>query len=287
MFVAFSLVGFFVFNQKNNSADFAIAEMRNDQKDFVYAQKALSEIRLTAEAAYVEDVNSGTILLAKNSDQPMPLASLTKLMTALVAYKNIKNSNFPIVFSPRNSMVADVFTAKDALSALLVDSSNESATSLANLEGDNFVKEMNNMATVLGLKSMKFYNPTGLDISENQAGAYGSAKDVSDLIKHIVSYYPELVENTRDSNVTVNSVETGIAYNLQNTNLIIGDIPGVLASKTGYTDLAGGNLAVMFDIGVNHPIVAVVLGSTFEDRFKDMVKIASTTMNALAEMSQK
>ena len=68
----------------------------------------------------------------------------------------------------------------------------------------------------------------------------------------------------------------------QNTNEAEAEIAGLIMGKTGYTDLAGGNLAVVFDVGLAHPIVAVVLGSTPDDRFKDIRALVEATRDAVA-----
>jgi len=61
----------------------------------------------------------------------------------------------------------------------------------------------------------------------------------------------------------------------------LGAIPGIIMGKTGYTDLAGGNLAVVFDAGVGHPVVAVVMGSTQDGRFSDMKQLVSASIAAV------
>jgi D-alanyl-D-alanine carboxypeptidase len=68
-----------------------------------------------------------------------------------------------------------------------------------------------------------------------------------------------------------------------NTNVSINQISGLLASKTGFTNLAGGNLAVVFDAGFMHPVVIVVLGSTVDGRFSDVVNLEKITLQKLSE----
>ena len=67
--------------------------------------------------------------------------------------------------------------------------------------------------------------------------------------------------------VTIRST-TGTVHTLANTNPDTTQIPGLLMSKTGYTDLAGGNLVIIFDAGIDHPVAIVVLGSTRDDRHR-------------------
>ena len=69
----------------------------------------------------------------------------------------------------------------------------------------------------------------------------------------------------------------GFTHNVENTNTSAAAIPGLIGSKTGFTDLAGGNLAVVFDVGLSRPVIAVVLGSTKETRFTDIEQLVNAT----------
>ena len=77
--------------------------------------------------------------------------------------------------------------------------------------------------------------------------------------------------------------ENGNKASAFNTNEALGAIPGLIMGKTGYTDLAGGNLAVVFDVGLSHPVIAVVLGSTIDGRFTDMKQIVPAARKAVAQ----
>jgi D-alanyl-D-alanine carboxypeptidase len=71
--------------------------------------------------------------------------------------------------------------------------------------------------------------------------------------------------------------EQGIPHTFANTNQDVEHIPNLLLSKTGFTDLAGGNLVVVYDAGINHPVAIVVLGSTEEGRFTDVKTLLNAT----------
>jgi len=88
---------------------------------------------------------------------------------------------------------------------------------------------------------------------------------------------PGLMESTARSQVTESSYST--IHTGKNTDTIVDDIPGILASKTGYTNLAGGNLAIAFNVGINHPVVIVVLDSTYNGRFTDVERLAQATLS--------
>ena len=97
---------------------------------------------------------------------------------------------------------------------------------------------MNKEAESLRL-SNTFINETGLDVSKTTSGSYTSARDIALLIRTILEKAPNLLEQTRNANISVKS-NSGTNYNFSNTNKTVSSISGILASKTGLTDLAGG-----------------------------------------------
>jgi D-alanyl-D-alanine carboxypeptidase (penicillin-binding protein 5/6) len=135
---------------------------------------------------------------------------------------------------------------------------------------------MNAKANALGLKEMFFLNPTGLDTTSYLSGGYGSAHDMARLFSYALKQAPDVFEATASDHATFFS-EDGTAHYAENTNEIVDRIPWLLASKTGFTDLAGGNLVVAFDAGLSRPVVLVVLGSTQEGRFSDVEKLIKAT----------
>jgi serine-type D-Ala-D-Ala carboxypeptidase (penicillin-binding protein 5/6) len=140
---------------------------------------------------------------------------------------------------------------------------------------------MNLRASELGLTNTRFKNATGLDISPTEAGAYSSARDVALLMEYLIANYPQVTRLTTTDATRVYN-EDGAYHEVENTNEIVDDIEGLLASKTGYTELAGGNLVVAFEAGLNRPIVAVVLGSTFNDRFTDILTLTESARKTVA-----
>jgi D-alanyl-D-alanine carboxypeptidase len=147
------------------------------------------------------------------------------------------------------------------------------------LAGDNptdFVDRMNSQSQTLGL-DLSFVNPTGLD-EEQTPGGRGSALSVTKLFSYIIKNKPELLSKTNDRKVTETSLDN-LDHTVLNTNRIIDEIPGLVASKTGSTSLAGGNLAIVANIGLNRPVAIVVLGSTEDGRFTDTKKLVAATIN--------
>jgi len=260
-------------------------------------------VALKAQAAVVYDSTTGEILFEKNGNVQLPLASLTKIMTAYVASAALPKGATVEITKESLSTEGDSgfkrgeeWHLKDLLNAVLVESSNDGAAAVASVAGAfteststaqiNFLKEngmghfvelMNERARALGLGETYFLNPTGLDQSEAVSGGYGSARDVALLFDKAVRSFPDVFEATRYSFVTIESLENA-THKAKNTNTEIGSIPAVVASKTGFTDLAGGNLAVMFEAGPMRPVVVVVLGSTKEGRFEDTAALAEATL---------
>ncbi|MCW9054762.1 MAG: serine hydrolase [Candidatus Pacebacteria bacterium] len=260
-------------------------------------------INIEASAAYVYDFSNDEVLFAKNESAQLPLASLTKVMTALVASEKV-SADTAIVLSDKSIAVdgdsglkaGEVWNFKDLLDYTLVVSSNDGAHAIAGVAGSferstqanekdshaAFVELMNATAQELGLLQTYFINESGLDTNTEVSGGYGSAQDMATLLSFVVSERPHLLEATSFNTLQFAS-EDGFIYNATNTNAAIGVIPGIIASKTGYTELAGGNLMVAFDAGINRPIVAIVLGSSFDGRFSDMEQLVNATLTKIIQ----
>ncbi len=271
------------------------------------AYQPFADVRISAKAAIVKDLNTGNILYEKNTYEPLPLASLTKVVTALTATeilseynKDIVQINWEDLNEGTDSLVAgEHFTVQDLLDFTLISSSNDGASALASVAGgfiatnttnqtasQAFIARMNTVAQKIGMKDTHFFNETGLDESEinREPGAIGSARDVAALFDYVLDHEPALLEATRANAMTIQSKE-GYVHHLENTNEIVGRLPNILGSKTGFTNTAGGNLAVVIDPGLNQPIAIVVLGSSKDGRFKDVERLAAATLEQLAVTS--
>ncbi len=247
-----------------------------------------SELDLTAEAVFVYDVVREETLFSREPNTQLPLASITKLMTAMVAHELLQEDSSVIIDEAAirqdgfSSLLRDEqFARKPLTDLVLISSTNDGAYALATAAGSTlndeapanaFVRAMNARSEELGFTEMFFTNPSGLDISTTQSGGYGTAREVTMLMRHILTEYPELLTATAERSISVTS-EDGYSHDGTNTNYYLDEIPGLIGSKTGYTDLAGGNLVVAFNAGLNRPVIITVLGSTRHDRFTDVVKL--------------
>ncbi len=250
----------------------------------------LENIPLRATAAYVWDVRAQRALFTKNESAQLPLASITKLMTALLAYELIEQDVTTSVSvnairqeGSSGLSAGEQLDIQELTELALIASSNDAAYELAASVGEllgerdgvsQFVTGMNIRAAELGLETLEFKNMTGLDVSASQAGAIGSAQDISFLMEYILDNYPEILAPTQKESTRVYN-SAGQYHDAENTNEIVSKIPNLLGSKTGYTDLAGGNLTIAFDLGLNRPIIVTVLGSTREERFSDVLKLVA------------
>lgn len=258
----------------------------------------LENINIGAKSAYVYDVRTKRALYSKSPDSVLPLASITKLMTALIAHELVATDKTVIIPKAAVSQSGssglsegERFTTAALSKYAVLASSNDAAYALAGAVGvvidssknpnQTFVKAMNIRATELGLAHLHFLNATGLDISPTEAGAVGTAREVSFLMEYIVGNYPEILKPTTVDSARVYNTD-GAYHDAENTNPIINKIPNLLGSKTGYTDLAGGNLTIAFDAGFNRPIIVTVLGSTYDGRFVDVKKLVDAVTKALA-----
>jgi serine-type D-Ala-D-Ala carboxypeptidase (penicillin-binding protein 5/6) len=241
-------------------------------------------LNLNAKSAIVYDLTTRTSFFAYADERQLPLASLTKLMTALVTYESL-DENY-IVTIPYEAIAeagdsgfiaGETWRLKDLIDFTLMTSSNDGAAALALSLDSPSISVMNQRADELGLIQSYFGNPTGLDNGENSSGTYGSAKDVAELLSYIVINSPEILDATRYDELDISSISAGM-YHAKNTNKSISKIPALIGGKTGFTELAGGNLAFVFDAGPKRPVAVVVLGSTEDGRFEDAEKLVKATL---------
>ncbi len=248
-------------------------------------QVSLPQEALSAKAALLMELTSGKILYQKSAYEPLPLASLTKLMSAEVVLSQ-KPLDTPVTITAEDLKpegdwglrVGATLPLSDLIRLALVASSNDAIEAAASTLGPDPVGAMNATAKELGLTKTRFYNPTGLDSSPETAGAYGSAYDVARLASIFYKDHPELFELTTKADVSV--MQNGKDITSAATALPLLSIPGFVAAKTGYTDLAGGNLVAIFDLQPGRTVVAAVLGSTHEGRFADITTLINAARQA-------
>lgn len=249
---------------------------------------AFARVQIEASSAIVYDLATGETLYEKNADAQLPLASLTKLLTIYAALA-VLSPDTPITIPAIATTVEDahtfrtdqVFTLTDLARLTLTASLNDGSVAIAMATAERENRTQSEMlagaAASLGLSQTFAVNGSGLDASDTVSGGYGSARDLAKLSGALVAMAPDIAEATTESFAEASS-QGGTSFKVKNTDPIVESIPHLLLSKTGFTDLAGGNLTLVFDAGINHPIAVIVLDSSREARFTDATSLVSATL---------
>lgn len=256
---------------------------------------AFITIPLEAKAAIVYDLATNEVLFAKNAEAQLPLASLIKLLTIYAALAQL-SPNTPVTIpasaihldGPHAFSIGQTFSLADLARLTLTASLNDGAVAIieavATRENRRANETIAGAAATLGLAQTYAVNGSGLDMSATVSGGYGSARDLAILSGALVREAPTIARATTFEFAEAVSVE-GTVFKVKNTDPIVATIPRLLLSKTGYTDLAGGNLALVFDSGIQHPIAIVVLGSSQTSRFTDGMALVEATLAHFAGLS--
>jgi D-alanyl-D-alanine carboxypeptidase len=221
----------------------------------------------------------------------VPLASITKLLTVYAA-SNVLQPNSGVTMTPlalaQDGNAADVgfrdgetFNFEDIARLTLTASSNIGAEAIAeaadSAENTDTASLLSTAAQQAGLAQTQALNATGLDKSATVSGSYGSAHDVAVLAGELLEKDTQIAAATTQSWISITSLE-GTRHRFANTDIYFTQYPSLLLSKTGYTDLAGGNLVIVVDAGTNHPVAIVVLGSTKNGRITDVSQLMAATL---------
>ncbi len=245
------------------------------------------DITVSAKAAVVYDLTTGKMLYGKNEHSQLPLASITKLLSIYAAVDSLSPQTPVTITNKALSMDGDSglkegeqFTFASLARFSLVASSNDGTEAIAEASASrraiSGIELLAQAAVAAGLEQTYAINGTGLDENTETAGAYGSALDIARLAGKLLEKAPDIAHATIEPDISIRSL-SGSEIHADNTNPDVIKTPGLLLSKTGFTDLAGGNLVIVFDAGVNHPVAITVLGSTREERFTDTMKLLDAT----------
>ena len=207
----------------------------------------LGPVDSAAKWAYVQDFNTGAVLLDKLSDEPMPPSSMTKLMTMYLVYEQLKKGQIKltdtVTVSARaaamggSRMFLDVgkpVVVEDLIRGVIVQSGNDAATVLAELVGgtqERFVDMMNAKAKELGLAHSTFRNPTGWPDPEQ----FMSCRDIATLARDIIIGFPEYYKYESERSFKYNNIEQENRHPMVQA----GTADGL---KTGHTDAGGFGL---------------------------------------------
>lgn len=259
------------------------------------APDAFAQVPVEARAAIVYDLATGAALYEKNADAQLPLASLTKLLTVYAALSSLSENaritvskQATLLEGPRAFSEGQTFTLADIARLTLTASLNDGAAAIAEAaasrQGISEDALLASAASSLGLSQTYAVNGSGLDVNAVISGGYGSARDLARLAGALVELAPAVAAATAEP-VAYAFSEGGTPFAVQNTDPMVETLSRLLLSKTGYTDLAGGNLALVFDAGIRHPIAVVVLGSSPKARFTDGAALVAAALAHFADVA--
>jgi len=252
---------------------------------------AIFGIEKKTTASLIGDANSGALFVAENIDEPLPIASISKLMTFFLVKEKIAEGKFKLEDKIKVSVTAssvegssldlkagEEISIKDLLDGLMIVSGNDAAVALAETVGETeskFVTMMNEKASELGLKNATFTNASGL--TKNGQDNKMSTRDIFTLSKTIIEKYPEVLEYAK----TTVLEQPSRNFKKESTIPLVGEVEGVDGLKTGHTDEAGYCLVSTMKIKKGESefrIISVLMGAkTKADRaqyMKDMLNYA-------------
>ncbi len=249
--------------------------VENPKSEALNPKQILSTNNQTVDVqarAYVSvTMPSGQVIMEKNAAEALPVASLTKLMTALVVLEHY-NLDQQITISG-DAMTQEgeqgvlkrgqTLSVKNLLQVMLVESSNRAAYALADAMGiDNFVILMNERAEAMGLTSTHFVDSTGLEMESRS-----SAHDIAALAYYLFDQYPLFHQIVATKEVAIYQTDGTLHHIATTTNVLLGT-RNIIGGKTGYTDAAKGCFMVIQKDATDQYRIHVVLGA--EDRVKEM-----------------
>ena len=247
------------------------------EDDVLQTSNTSEEPKLNSRAAVIYDRKSKKIIWGKKENEKRPMASTTKIMTAIIVLENANLSD-TVTVSKKSAgtggsrlglKVGDKITVNNLLYGLLMVSGNDAAVALAEYVGgsvEGFADKMNQKAEELGLESTHFITPHGLDMADH----YTTALELAEMADYAMNNekFAQIV-NTKNITININ----GRSKSLKNTNELLGNLNGVNGVKTGFTN--GANRCLVTSVNKDEMnIITVVLGAdTKKDRTNDSIKL--------------
>ena len=240
---------------------------------------ARAEMDIPGKSALLMDVSTGTVLYEQNAHEPLPPASVTKVMTMLLVMEAIDDGRISwddLVTASETAAgkggsqiflkAGEQMTVRDMVKSIAVSSANDCACAMAeHIAGSEaaFVEKMNARAAEMGMKDTHFVNCTGLDDGEDAAQHKTSAHDIAVMSRQLLKYHPKITEFTT---IWMDTVRDG-SFGLSNTNKLVRFYSGATGLKTGFTQGAGYCLSASAR-REGLELIAVVMGcETSQERF--------------------
>ncbi len=235
---------------------------------------------IAAKAAVMINAADGRVIYSKNPDMQLPMASTTKMMTALLIIEDGHNMNDPVTCSKRCAEIGEssiylkegeTLTVEQMLYGLLLPSGNDCAIALAEYDAGSveaFVAKMNQRAAQLGLTNTHFVTPHGLD----EPGHYTSARDFAKL-GAILMTHQRIREVVKHSVATIPGYGQPNGRTLINTNHLLDKYPFIDGVKTGYTDNAQECIIISAEDHGNEFILSYLGGPSLAQRDEDVYNV--------------
>ena len=268
VYVARTRITPFAFMLQSANAPAAKAFDHFDFSTYWLATHGQPSLPIHGQAAYLVDLDARQVLWQRDAETPRPPASLTKLVTAMVAVDDagsldrtveVTKEATKIIPSVMGLTAGERLTVRDLLYGLFLDSGNDAAEALATgiVPRDRFLRQMNQKAKSIGLAASHFVTPSGLDAP----GHAMSAHDLAHTAAYLDTYYPQLATVAATKDVAITATATHKAFFPHNLNRLLWNYAGATGLKTGLTDGAGGCMLATATRDGRH-LIAVVLNAT-------------------------
>jgi D-alanyl-D-alanine carboxypeptidase len=300
IFSSFFLIISWIYSKNNEEKDLKVEvyEKKISSVDYYNSVERVKDVevpKIDSKAAYSVYLNQDgeDILFSRNRNKQLPIASLTKLMTALVIYENydlnqqigISDSVYFTDSHLRDLRIFSTTTFRELLYPLLIESNNSGAYAAAiapkEISFNDFISLMNESAEEIGMERTLFYNPSGLD--NEKGNNLSTAKDLSKLVKKVLEI-PLFREILKKDHYQLSSKNSSVHYTSRTTNKFINGsyfeirpdwYERIVAGKTGFTYSAGGCLVIVLeDENKDGYIINIILGTDgHQERFEEMEKL--------------
>jgi len=271
--LAFENINFSNITRPEKNSASVIQSITGEKQKYFYVNKSVdSQPKISAKAFLVGDLNTGEVILSKNQEEKYPIASVSKLMTALIASEisapnetaKVSKTALSTLGTNGELKLGDKIKTTELIYPLLLESSNDAAEVLAEHFGrDNFIAKMNQQAEKLKMNNTSYGDPSGLSI-KNQS----TVSDMFKLAGYLNQQKPDLIKITSKRSYSTKK------QSWSNISQFLGD-EGYIGGKSGYTDPAKQTVVSLFDLPLGktgvRPIAITLLQSP--DRHKDVETI--------------
>ncbi len=239
---------------------------------------------LSGKSALVYDTRSSRFLYEKDIDLKLPIASLTKVLSAVIVLEKlnledivtVSEQSIKVDGEKQDLYLGEKLSVKNLLKLMLIESSNDAAYALAEYAKTrdiNFIEAMNAKAAAISMKNSLFLDPAGLEDR-----AYSTGEDLVKLVEYSLNYQ-EIWDISSEKTAIIESSDERIKHSVISTNRLLGLIKDIVGGKTGFTEGAGQCMILVASVPeYDGKIISIVLGSG--DRFGDTQKLIEWTRTA-------